>query len=434
MIHSAPIAAQAAREHIASKRVLALTLSAREIQDYLPAAVRERAMLSARTTYAGYLANTQSMIETLVAPPTDPATGRAIPGARLNPAQIRARMRAQLNALGYQPDPAKRGGLQDLSSDARLDLIIETQERMARGYGKHRQAQSEAVLFAYPADELYRAIDSKAKRNWQSRWNTARRSLGRATTATPATSAFGPFVAAKNDRIWTAISRFGNPYPPFDYRSGMRVRDVSASQAEALGVSTDKFTPRPTLDPLRTTQSASLASTPPDLQRQLAQAFGGRAKIIGGGRGRSPRLHVLPAPSVIDEMIDIAGGTAKAAAPIAWPDTVAASAVLSRPIPSETAVSLTADTVRHIRQQHGSTAGEAARGQAAVTDDDLRSLPSIITRGTYRAATAQEMRGEAEGITLETPDGYTVGMRVSRRQNHPRLIVWTMWKKLTGGG
>jgi hypothetical protein len=43
-------------------------------------------------------------------------------------------------------------------------------------------------------------------------------------------------IARKNDPIWEKISRFGEPYPPFDYNSGMWTRDISRAEAMELGV------------------------------------------------------------------------------------------------------------------------------------------------------------------------------------------------------
>ena len=43
-------------------------------------------------------------------------------------------------------------------------------------------------------------------------------------------------IALKTDPIWTKISRFGHPWPPFDFNSGMGVRDVSRADAIRLGV------------------------------------------------------------------------------------------------------------------------------------------------------------------------------------------------------
>jgi hypothetical protein len=45
-----------------------------------------------------------------------------------------------------------------------------------------------------------------------------------------------PCIALKTSPIWTALSAFGHPYPPFDWGSGMDVRDVSADRAIELGL------------------------------------------------------------------------------------------------------------------------------------------------------------------------------------------------------
>jgi hypothetical protein len=43
-------------------------------------------------------------------------------------------------------------------------------------------------------------------------------------------------IALKNDPIWTKISRFGLPYPPFDFNSGMDLQDVDRDEATQLGL------------------------------------------------------------------------------------------------------------------------------------------------------------------------------------------------------
>lgn len=43
-------------------------------------------------------------------------------------------------------------------------------------------------------------------------------------------------VALKSDSVWTNLSRFGRPYPPFDYGSGMGVEDVDREEAIELGL------------------------------------------------------------------------------------------------------------------------------------------------------------------------------------------------------
>lgn len=46
----------------------------------------------------------------------------------------------------------------------------------------------------------------------------------------------GRMIALKDDPIWTEISAFGLPYAPFDYNSGMDLRDIDRDEAEALGL------------------------------------------------------------------------------------------------------------------------------------------------------------------------------------------------------
>lgn len=248
----------------------------------LPASLRQRLFFSARTPYAQYLTDTNDLLKRLLQPET------ATPGTSVNPAVIRGEMKKALSALGYQPDPDKRGGLQDLSSDRRTNLIIQMQTAMANNYGRWRESQNPTVLTLWPADELYRAIRPKTGqgRPWAERWNEARANLGPDnTTATEARdNNLGPFIALKNDPIWTAISAFGNPYPPFDYGSGMRIRDVPRAKAIAFGVLTPDATnaPTPAPDPVNQPIQLPLDTIDPALADALLQSFKGLAHLIKG--------------------------------------------------------------------------------------------------------------------------------------------------------
>jgi hypothetical protein len=81
------------------------------------------------------------------------------------------------------------------------------------------------VLDAFPAQELVREEDRKQPRDWESRWTAAGGEL-----------IDGRMVALKTDPIWTKISRFGTPWPPFDFGSGMGLNDISRDEAEQLGL------------------------------------------------------------------------------------------------------------------------------------------------------------------------------------------------------
>ena len=251
MLFTRPTTWTAALTHLIAKRVLPTVFSSLELERELPASVAERAFFSARTTLTGYLQQGQALIARLVQPAViaqaDGTLRKAGRGESINPAKVRTLMQQHLRDLGYEPEPGKKGKLTDLSSDRRVSLIVNMQTAQARGYARDRSVQTDAILKTFPADRLYRALPRRQKRDWQSRWNNARASLGSGTQATRATSQIGPYVAPKNDPIWPAISRFGTPYPPFDYMSGMRKRSVSASQAKQYGITAP---PKPVRDPL----------------------------------------------------------------------------------------------------------------------------------------------------------------------------------------
>jgi len=124
------------------------------------------------------------------------------------------------------------GGLTDVASARRLRLIYDMQTRSAQGYAKWKRDQGRGIRVAFPAQELVRRIIPKGQaRPWSEIWEENRGQLYD-----------GRMIALKGDEIWTKISRFGTPWPPFDYGSGMGLRDVSRREAIALGVIEQDFT------------------------------------------------------------------------------------------------------------------------------------------------------------------------------------------------
>lgn len=180
--------------------------------DQIPAQLRERAIFSAGVTKVEVLQQFEEGITALTTGTGDRATQRA-------------EAKKLLDSLGYRPVEGEEGTLTDLSSDARLNLILDTNTEMAFGYGQWKQGQDPAILDQWPAQELIRVRDSRVPRDWAQRW----------------TEAGGEFygqrmIALKNSPIWTRLSRFGLPYPPFDFNSGMGVQDVDRTEAVALGL------------------------------------------------------------------------------------------------------------------------------------------------------------------------------------------------------
>jgi hypothetical protein len=118
-------------------------------------------------------------------------------------------------------------------SDARLNLILDTNVQMAEGFGSFVQGQGAGVLDAWPAQELVRMNVPKVPRDWPDRWETAGGELVDGDR----------MVAAKDDDLWNRLGDpdlfddgLGNPYPPFAFNSGMDVADVTREEAERLGV------------------------------------------------------------------------------------------------------------------------------------------------------------------------------------------------------
>ena len=220
MIHRAPVAFDEALASRDVRSLLPTDGSARQL-NAIAAELRERATFSARTDNAHYLQRIADTVEQVL--------GRKTGGVRLNRAYARQQLRESLAGLGYHPGTAgiKPRSLQDFASDARLKVIVDTNVDLAAGYGQHVQGNTPNALKAFPCQELYRQTERRAKRPWHIIWV---RNGGKLYGAQRR------MIARKDAPIWKAISRFGNPYPPFDYNSGMWVKDVSRRDAEALGV------------------------------------------------------------------------------------------------------------------------------------------------------------------------------------------------------
>jgi hypothetical protein len=211
MIFTAP---RPFEEALRSRRVRSLLPTTGNTADLaqLAPAIRERAMFSATVMSAELLQKLDDGIGSLLDGATDTAT-------------VRLGVKDLLSQLRYQPELDQRGGLQDLSSTRRINLQLETGVEMARGYGQWEQGQQADVLDEFPAQELFRAESRNEPRDWAQRWAEAGGSFFG-----------GRMIALKDDPIWENISRFRQPYPPFDFGSGMDVRDIDRDEAEQLGL------------------------------------------------------------------------------------------------------------------------------------------------------------------------------------------------------
>lgn len=254
------------REALASQlgRVLLPTAEGSAAIAKLPAEIRERARFSARTTDLGYLAEMDRLLTTYVSPVTAGAEA-------IDPATVRWKLKEDLVRRGYIPPEGREGGIQDLSSDARLNLIVRTSGEMAYGYGQHLKQQDRDMLDLYPCLELYRLESRREPRDWLSRWRSAGGSLYA-----------GRMVARKDDVIWKRISHFSLPYPPFDYNSGMWTRNVSRAEAERLGVIARATIVTPQVRPINEAVETRMPRrVSPALMEAVLSAFAGRMVVEG---------------------------------------------------------------------------------------------------------------------------------------------------------
>jgi len=218
MIFTEPQPFAEAIESQAVRSVLPTSASSAQLSAIGPE-LRERAFFSARTTNATYLTRVQGLVDGILTPEN------ALPGQHMDTATARLKMKGMLTEIGSQPSAKDRGTIRDLSSDSRLNLILDTQVKMADGYGYWKQGQDQDILDAFPAQELIREEDRDKPRNWVTKWRNAGGQFYD-----------GRMIALKNDVIWVRISAFGLPYPPFDFNSGMGVIDVDRGEAQDLGV------------------------------------------------------------------------------------------------------------------------------------------------------------------------------------------------------
>lgn len=147
---------------------------------------------------------------------------------RLSPQEARRALREYLRQSGYKAPDGKEGSIRDLSSRRRMDVVIDTNARMAAGWANRKQLLGDP---AFPGQQLVRIRKARQPRNWQQRWQEAARSVNYDGVARG-----GKMVARLDSPIWCKLSRFGLPYPPFDFGSGMGVLPVSARECERLGL------------------------------------------------------------------------------------------------------------------------------------------------------------------------------------------------------
>ena len=234
--------------------VLPSALGSREQREAFSLAVRGRAVFSARTTSLAYLEVMRAALDDLLRGERETVDKDGQPWTEsIGQAETRLRLKQALAALHYDPErghfgtpadasipPAERGSLQDLSSDRRLDLIIDTQRARWQAAGQQERGRQPAVLAAYPAWELVDGGAAEPRRNWPRRWQAAGGVLYGERESR--------MIAAKQSPVWAALGSLPDfpdaldgGMPPFAYGSKRVWRSVSRAECAELGVVLDDF-------------------------------------------------------------------------------------------------------------------------------------------------------------------------------------------------
>jgi hypothetical protein len=396
----------------------------------VPLALRERAFFSAEVEKVRLLSRMQSSIQTAL-----DGVRRAGKGANGGPGAFQTRekfvteMQSVARSEGLDPrgpgapggfaQPERYGTMRDITSSQRLRLIYDHQTASAQEFARWKAEQDPDVLDAYPAQEFIRVEKRKMPRtNWPQRWDDAGGQFFS-----------GKMIALKNDPVWAALSRFGTPYPPFDFGSGMGLRDVSRRDAEKLGLIKPGERPKPAEQDFNAKLEASVAELSPEYRRQLQSTFGDQIAIEGDTvQWRGNLLGDLYQQAVTDK---------------SHQDRVSLGAVTPatvQMIQSATGLDLTGHTfdigandVRHAVSGHGEPGtdrkgkptGEQEPDQRPLTQMDFQLLPFVLREPD------RVVPGTKSGsFRLEKDiDGKTVATFLQRSVKNQLANIVTMWVK-----
>jgi len=245
----------------------------------VPIALRNSSVFSAKIERFRFLQRIHDRVATVIEMVRREGMGKGGgPGAYQTKEKFVAELQQIAREEGLDPrNPAgagasKMGGLQDPTSVRRLNLIFEMQTGQVQEFAKWKMDQDPDVLDAYPAQEFIRVSSRKKKRtDWVRRW-------GKAGGKTPK----GRMVALKTDPVWKKLSRFGNPWPPFDFGSGMGTRDISRRDAVKLGLLKEGERVKPIERDFNDSLQASVKDLSPKMQSALKRSFGDQVGIVDG--------------------------------------------------------------------------------------------------------------------------------------------------------
>ena len=233
----------------------------------IQAGLRDRAFFSARVEDVRRLAAART------------ATAEHAAGAK-SLSETRRDIRDALAATGYVRPEGGEGTITDLMTQRRLDLIIKTNVQQARGWKQYMEGTTPGALAAFPAQRLIRVRQRRMPRDWASRWRMA----GEATGWEGASRE--EMTALKTSPIWRKLSRFGNPFPPFDFNSGMELEDVGKRRTVELGLANreelNEMVKKAAEAPVPDFNANLATKVTPDEGEMLRERFGDQVDISDG--------------------------------------------------------------------------------------------------------------------------------------------------------
>lgn len=239
----------------------------------MPTALREAAQFSAGVEDLGFVSEVQEKVGKAIG-----LTREAVKNgeAFVDRSSFIGDLKKLAAPLSNSPNPFADRGVTNLASTMRLGLIFDMQVQRAQGFARWKMDNDSDVLDAFPAQELIREVYRRAPRDWNARWQEA----GGAVAWQGALR--DRMVALKTSPIWTALSRFKTPWPPFDWGSGMGLRDVARAQAEEWGLIERDAPVEPTAEQdFNAGLQAEIARLTPAARDALRALFGDQIRIEG---------------------------------------------------------------------------------------------------------------------------------------------------------
>jgi hypothetical protein len=243
----------------------------------VPAELRDRAMFSAKVESVRFLSEARDRLSAQMRLQREQLTNGK--QALFDRDSFISSMREIASDEGIDTNNGEYDhSIKDIRSAKRLGLIYDVQTQLAEEYGRYKMSMDPDVLDAYPAKRLIRVEDRDRKREWKEIWGAASNEVGGEGVAKG-----GDMVALVTSPIWTHLGPFENPYPPFDWGSGMGTEDVSRAEAEDIGLitATEEIPVPEETERFNSNLFAGLEGVSQDLRDELAKSFDGQVEITG---------------------------------------------------------------------------------------------------------------------------------------------------------